>query len=103
MSIKDTACPSKDPDTSLEDRSLIYTSSFAYFEMRRDPRLQLRTSESLSRTESVRLGSEVTDLHKLNVDLQRRHTQFQHELRRRDREFERLQVCSLPRRINNLS
>ena len=45
------------------------------------------------------MALELADLQKSNLDLQRRHVQFQHELRRRDKEFERLQVgpsSSLP-------
>lgn len=54
--------------------------------------MQLRTVETTSRAEVSKLSSEVSELQKANVDLQRRHVQFQHELRRKDREFERLQV-----------
>ena len=54
--------------------------------------VQLRTLTGQSRTEVGKLSAEVTDLQRANVDLQRRHVQFQHELRRKDREFERLQV-----------
>ena len=64
--------------------------------MERTCNVQLRTVETMGKAETGRLSSEVTDLQKANMDLQRRHTQFQHELRRKDREFERLQVLFHP-------
>lgn len=52
-----------------------------------------------SKAESSKLGSDLSELQKSNLDLQRRHVQFQHELRRKDKEFERLQVDNTCMRI----
>lgn len=54
--------------------------------------MQLQVLEMATKAESGKLGSDLSDLQKSNLDLQRRHVQFQHELRRKDKEFERLQV-----------
>jgi hypothetical protein len=54
--------------------------------------VQLRTLETAAKAESSKLGSDLSELQKSNLDLQRRHVHFQHELRRKDKEFERLQV-----------
>lgn len=54
--------------------------------------LQLHITETSQKTEGSKLMSDLAELQKSNLDLQRRHAQFQHEVRRRDKEFERLQV-----------
>ena len=54
--------------------------------------LQLLSALTDQKSEGSKLSMELTDLQKSNLDLQRRHVQFQHELRRRDKEFERLQA-----------
>ena len=54
--------------------------------------LQLQTALTDQKSEGSKLSMELADLQKSNLDLQRRHVQFQHELRRRDKEFERLQA-----------
>ena len=54
--------------------------------------MQLQVLEMATKAESGKMGSDLSDLQKSNLDLQRRHVQFQHELRRKDKEFERLQV-----------
>lgn len=45
------------------------------------------------RSDSAKMNAEAGDLQKANADLRRRHSHFQHELKRKDLEYEKLQVA----------
>lgn len=53
---------------------------------------QLQAAEASNKADNAKLTMEVAEMQKTSLDLQRRHVQFQHELRRKDKEFERLQA-----------
>lgn len=53
--------------------------------------LQLRQLDAWYRDETARWTNEREELCRKSTQLEQRHVQFQHELRRRDAEFERLQ------------
>jgi uncharacterized membrane protein YgcG len=55
------------------------------------PPPQLRQLDAWYREEAERWVQERDELHKRSLGLEQRHVQFQHELRRRDGEYEKLQ------------
>ena len=57
--------------------------------------VQLRSAQEEASTMMASVTGERDDAVKRNADLRRRHAHFQHEIRRKEQDFERLQVSCL--------